>query len=172
MESGYVKWDSKYNSSEWFSGLVLFSLHVYFFKGAEKLSSNNSIFDLFGAETVLTESLKHLPSNEKNIRVKAKGESLVKEDIDEPDTVKIGVELYELVQMQIASLHYYHNYTFKERELKVSGFYRPKFLRKILQENLLKYPTNSCFWEIFVKSESSARMYNRIDSLSHQILSK
>ncbi|OLY84382.1 Protein NRDE2-like protein [Smittium mucronatum] len=99
MSNKYAKWNSKYDPSEWFSGLVLYSLHVYFFP-----RSNNSQFDdydLLGAEQVLTASIKDLEIMTEHDPC----------DIDLTYDMAQRYKLEELITEQIASLNYYHNYS-------------------------------------------------------------
>ncbi|PVV01323.1 hypothetical protein BB560_004261 [Smittium megazygosporum] len=164
MRKPYVSWESKYNPTEWFSGLVISSLYSYFFpEKNNSLNSNDYSVDLHTGEKKLQDAMENLKSNkpsavnENRSRVdidKVKGEELIK------DT------LLELITVQTASLIYYHNTRIH------NTYHQPKHFREMVIKSLDVYPENTCLWEMLISSESKVHIHDRISSVSQRLLNK
>ncbi|PWA00109.1 hypothetical protein BB558_003857 [Smittium angustum] len=158
MSGKYIDWDSSINPSEWFSGLVASSLFSYYFsshQGNENLDDFEMV-NLILAEKKLLDASKGLINIISTIESKREGKK-------DQEILLNAYTLNELILVQIASLHLFHNNTTK------AGF-QPKLLKQSIEKSVLMFPRNTCFWDLVVKSETSININKTIDLYSKKTL--
>ncbi|PVU89518.1 hypothetical protein BB561_005303 [Smittium simulii] len=160
MEKKYLKWTEDINPAEWYAGLIVASIYCYYYPNNVVGDNEIYIVDLEAAEKKLTDCKMDLEAD--NILSKNTNSNLVSQKASQSLNL-VKTTLHELIISQIASLNYFHNNSSKLG-------YQPKHLREILINGIYTYPSNSCLWELLVRTESKSWTINNIENISQRLL--